>query len=287
MPAQPVVVLGPVAWNTIIVLDELPERRPHMVAARESWDAVGGTSAGKAIHLADLGVACRLATPLAGDEPGARVRTALRRLGAVTLEELPTGATERHVNLMTYAGQRLSIYAKGPATTTEPPSPSSLGDARAVVLDLSPWTRDLAPALAREGLPVWTDLHDVWPGSEWHEPFWRAASVVQCSAENLPSPRDFLHRLVDDGVRLAICTVGADGAVAVDADHIEHAVPAVPCDVVDSNGAGDAFFAGVLAATLAGATPLQALRAGAAQAPRALGTRDLGPGVTTGAARSS
>lgn len=40
------------------------------------------------------------------------------------------------------------------------------------------------------------------PGSAWHEPFWRAASAVQCSDDNLPEPLVFLHGL-DDGVVLA------------------------------------------------------------------------------------
>ena len=48
-------------------------------------------------------------------------------------------------------------------------------------------------------------------------------------------------------------------------------------DVVDSNGAGDGFFAGFLAAHLDGADVAAALRAGAQQATRALGTVQLSP----------
>jgi sugar/nucleoside kinase (ribokinase family) len=54
-------------------------------------------------------------------------------------------------------------------------------------------------------------------------------------------------------------------------------VAAVPVDVVDTNGAGDAFFAGVLDATLSGRALDDALAAGAATAAIVLRTRHLHP----------
>lgn len=263
----------------MLLLDELPQPRAQMIVADSVWETVGGTSAGKVLHLTDLGLPTRLMTPLADDEAGGRVRAALQ---ALDVQCLPADRTERHVNLMSSSGQRLSIYAGPPATTTSVPDLADLRDADAVVLDLAPWTRELATRLRRGDLPVWTDLHDVGSDAPWHEPFWRAATVVQCSVENLSAPRDFLQRLIQDGVRLAICTLGADGAIALDADGHEYTVPAIACAVVDTNGAGDAFFAGVLAATLDGALTESALLAGAMQAVRALGTRDLGPGLALG-----
>ena len=50
-------------------------------------------------------------------------------------------------------------------------------------------------------------------------------------------------------------------------------------DVVDTNGAGDGFMAGCLAAHLDGADVRAALAAGARQAARALGTRELCPSL--------
>ena len=58
-----------------------------------------------------------------------------------------------------------------------------------------------------------------------------------------------------------------------------HAVAAVPVEVLDTNGAGDAFMAGVLDATLAGSPLPDALRAGARHAASVLMTRHLHPGL--------
>ncbi|UUT34387.1 PfkB family carbohydrate kinase [Microbacterium elymi] len=74
-----------------------------------------------------------------------------------------------------------------------------------------------------------------------------------------------------------MCTLGADGAVAVDAAGREHRVAAVPVEVVDVNGAGDAFLVGVLDATLDGAEAPEALAAGARHAATVLTTKHLHP----------
>ena len=98
-----------------------------------------------------------------------------------------------------------------------------------------------------------------------------------CNADRLADPVAFLRSRILAGASLAVCTLGAEGAVAIDADGVEHRVAAVPVDVVDTNGAGDAFLAGVLDARLSGADVPSALRAGARTASGVLGTRHLHP----------
>jgi sugar/nucleoside kinase (ribokinase family) len=274
-----VAVLGPASWNEMLLLDALPEPRPHTVFARSSHETLGGTSAGKALHLTDLGVPTRLVTPVGDDARGRSVADVLATAG-VRAELLPaTGPTEHHVNLMTEAGERLSLYATPPADLADGAVRlDDLGGHRAVVLDLAPWTRRLAGSAAGRGLPVWTDLHDHDGVDPWYEPFVAAASHVFCSNDSLADPLAFLHAVVDRGATAAVCTLGADGAVGVGADHAEWRVAAAPVErVVDTNGAGDAFFAGVLAATLAGTDLPGALDHGARQAVRALSSPHLSP----------
>lgn len=282
-----VVVLGPVSWNEILLVGALPEARPHTVFAQASYETLGGTSAGKALHLTDLGVPVDLRTPVGEDRHGRRALEVLAAAGVAARVLVPAGPTEHHVNVMTERGERLSIYATPPADTTGTVSLDDLAAGRALVLDLAPWTRRLAEELAREelgrreegsGPAVWTDLHDHDGSDPWRQPFIDAATHVFCSNDSLPDPLAFLHHVVDGGATAAVCTLGADGAVAVDADHREWRVPAHPVErVVDTNGAGDAFFTGVLAATLDGADLGHALEAGARQATRALASRHLSP----------
>ena len=73
-----------------------------------------------------------------------------------------------------------------------------------------------------------------------------------------------------DHVPLVAVTRGPDGASVLDRDQPTVTVPALPVEVVDTTGAGDAFTGGFLAAWLAGADPVRALQAGVASAAEAI-----------------
>jgi sugar/nucleoside kinase (ribokinase family) len=92
-------------------------------------------------------------------------------------------------------------------------------------------------------------------------------------------PFPFMERCIEGGASLVVCTLGPEGAIAVDERMTRHAVAAAPATVRDTNGAGDAFMAGVLDATLGGATLPDALRAGARNAASVLVTRHLHPSL--------
>lgn len=279
MTAPAVFIAGPASWNSIVVLDRLPEPTPHMQFAEDSWETVGGTSAGKALSLAALGTPATLYALVGDDEPGRRVRAALGAAG-VEVRWGSSAATERHLNLMTRAGERVSLYVSGvdeqsgavPDDVLE-----AMADAEIIVLDLAAEPLRLLPLAKASGRPVWVDVHDYDGEAEFHRPFLDAADAVFCNADRLSDPVGFLRSCVSSGASFAVCTLGPEGAVAVDADGETHRVDAVPVDVVDTNGAGDAFFAGVLAARLAGAALPQALASGAASASTALGSKHLHP----------
>lgn len=83
---------------------------------------------------------------------------------------------------------------------------------------------------------------------------------------------DDLRRLAGEvlghGARAVCITRGEDGAYWTDGQAERHQ-PAVPAEVRDTMGAGDAFIAGYLAATIAGALPSEALQRAAATAAKA------------------
>jgi sugar/nucleoside kinase (ribokinase family) len=80
--------------------------------------------------------------------------------------------------------------------------------------------------------------------------------------------------LVERGVGCVAATCGADGVLVVDADGAEQ-VPAVPIEVVDTTGCGDAFSAGFLRGLSLGRSRREAAELGcatAAQVAQGLGT---------------
>lgn len=276
-----VYIAGPASWNHLVLLDHLPDPVPHMQFALDEWETIGGTSAGKALGLAALGCDVRLHTLLGDDADGARVRAALEASGIDLLAE-PADRTERHLNLMTRAGARVSLYLSTPTDAPTGPDAATvaaMADADVIVLDLAPRARRMIPAAAATGRPIWTDLHDYDGASEFQRPFLEAADAVFLNADALGDPLPFMRTVIAGGASLVVCTLGAEGAVALDRHGAEHRVAAVPVDVLDTNGAGDAFLAGVLEATLRGADLDAALGAGAAHASTVLTTRHLHPSL--------
>ncbi|MBL0887389.1 carbohydrate kinase family protein [Myceligenerans indicum] len=281
MSTPTTVVVGPASWNTLVRLDALPEPRPHTVFARETVRTVGGTSAGKALHLADLGTAATLVTAV-GDDPEAElVLGALARAGdrLEVLAHRAPGPTEQHLNLMTDAGERVSVYLAVPA------EPARLDDAHVaerlaaadnVVLDLAASSLELLDAARAGGAELWTDLHDYDGVSEFHQPFANACSHIFLNDDGTDDHAGVMRALLDRGATTVVCTLGARGAVALTRDGWAEC-PAEPAEIVDTNGAGDAFFAGFLTAHLTGASTGECLRAGARQAVRALGSPHLAP----------
>lgn len=281
--AERVHVVGPASWNRIVLLDRLPDAVPHTVLATDTWSTVGGTSAGKALSLAGAGREVLLSTQLAPGPPGDLVASALARAGVEVRAE-PAAVTEQHLNLMTPAGERLSIYLAHPPAGPDDPERDGrvrdlMADSAVVVLDLGAEPRRLVPTALAAGRPIWTDLHDYDGGAAFHQPFLEAADAVFMNADATSDPLDLLAGCLHHGAAFAVCTLGAEGAVALERSGRVHRVAAVPVTVVDTNGAGDAFFAGTLDAHLAGADLPEALAAGAERAALVLGSRHLHPAL--------
>lgn len=93
--------------------------------------------------------------------------------------------------------------------------------------------------------------------------------------------RSWAGAAIDGGAKLAVVTRGAAGALAFDGESW-CTQPAVPADVVDTTGAGDAFIAGFIAARLHDRPIPDALSAGAARAARACEHRGGWPAARVG-----
>lgn len=276
-----VFVNGPASWNTTVSLDVLPQPVSATVVAERYADGLGGTSAGKAVSLAALDVEVTLRTLLGDDEHGAKVRAALEHPRIRLLDEISRdGRTERHVNLLGTDGSRVSIYLELPApgrgANRAREAHDSLVAADVAVLDLASHSLPFFAAAREAGVPVWCDVHDDDGVQDFQAPFRDGGAVVLVSGARLTDPRAYLRERVARGTRLAVCTYGADGALALDRDGwIEvgaaHAGPAVGAD-----GAGDAFLAGLLRGHLDGLETLAALQLAAAAGAVAVTAPALG-----------
>lgn len=276
-------MVGAASWNTIVHVQALPGPRPQTVFARHSYETMGGTAAGKALNLAALGHEVHLHTLLGDDEPGTRVRTGLTEAGVTLHVDTSVSGTEQHVNLMAADGGRLSVYrnvcAPGPGLDLAPMADLARG-CDAVVLNITDYARHLIGPLAAAGVDFWTDLHN-WDGfAEYPRDFADAARWVVLSDDALPDPADVCRRLSGDG-RLVVCTRGVRGATAY-AGELVIDVPAEPvAQVVDTNGAGDAFSAGLLHGLLLDWPLARALRAGAVAGAAAVGVEGLASPLLT------
>jgi sugar/nucleoside kinase (ribokinase family) len=277
-----VLVNGPVAWNRLVALERLPDARPQMLVAQAHWDGLGGTSAGKALALASMGVDVRLRTLLGTDADAARIRRSLDH-PRLTLDALVVdGPSEHHLNLMSADGARVSVYLDSPqllaAGTEQDDAGQLLAGIEVAVLDLAPHSVPLIAEARRAGAQVWCDLHDDDGRAPFQQPFRDGADVVVVSQDRLPDPEGFLRARIDEGAHWAVCTRGGSGALALSADDGWFDVDAlrVPA-VLDTNGAGDSFAAGLLAAHLAGLAFEECLRWASAAGGMAVTSRDLVP----------
>lgn len=277
MTPRRVFVIGPVSWNILVHVAELPPAQPHTVFAQWHHEGLGGTSAGKALNLRRLGLDVSLCTLLGDDEPGAKIRRALAPSGVELIARRSVNGSERHVNLMDPAGRRVSVYLTLPEASPVPArQQAALATADAVVVDLAEHSRWALPAARALGKPVWCDLHDYDGRSAFHTEFRDVADYLFVSEERLGDPRRFLHEQVAAGKRLVVCTRGARGALALVPGGEIVEVPADPVpEVVDTNGAGDAFFAGFLSAHLAGRPLRDCLRLATGTAASCVGSREL------------
>jgi fructoselysine 6-kinase len=121
--------------------------------------------------------------------------------------------------------------------------------------DLARWS----PGVRAAGARVSCDLNDGGPGN-----LDAAVDVAFASAGHADEAAAMaLARVLRDrGAELAVITLGAAGSLAHSAAGTWRQ-PAIPVDVVDSLGAGDAFIAGVIGALLGGGDVASALLAGA------------------------
>lgn len=284
-------VIGGVSFNLMIYLGTLPAPVPHSVASRGFNETIGSTGAGKALNLCKLGFDTTLHAPVGDDANGRWVANYLAAAGVRFLYDIDPMGTQRHVNLMDASGRRVSIFIV--PGTFEPAFDRArlaalLPGSDYVLLNISNYCRQLIPDIRAAGKAIWCDLHDYDGQNPYHDDFIAAADFVLLSSDALPGYRDFMARMIAQGKRLVVCTHGAQGSTALTAagEWIETPIIAKYAPV-DTNGAGDSFFVGLLYGHAQGLAVRQCLRLGTVASGLCVTTRELAfPGLSPALLRS-
>ncbi len=248
-----VFVAGAVSYDSIIKLEQFPEPHSQTLFSQTYHEGIGSTGAGKALALHHLALETTFHALVGNDTYGDKIRAYFAEKGIDFLVDSDPAGTERHTNLMDAEGNRISIYTH--YATFEPEIDKSaiteaINNADTVVLNIINYCRYLIPLAQEASKPLWIDIHD-WDGeNSYHQDFVDAADYLFMSSDNMPAYKSFMEKMFESGKKLVVCTHGKEGSSAFNGEWYQ--LPALPYDLVDSNGAGDNFFAGFLYAHLQG-----------------------------------
>jgi sugar/nucleoside kinase (ribokinase family) len=271
-----VVVVGDAGLDVLATASTLPV--PGGDARAVIGIRPGGAGANTAAWLAALGADPVLISRVGTDRAAGQVRDALAAAGVRTvLAADPDAPTCTVIVLVDGTGQRTMLADRGAAGRLGPADidPAALDGARHlhvsgyVLLDGSSRPGGLAALAAARDRGLTTSVDP--QAAQLLEPGFLdlldGVDLVLPSAGELAALGG--AEAVLGAVRAVAVTAGPGGATWVDRSGLWN-VPAEPVRTVDTTGAGDAFDAGLLAAWVGGATPLEALRAGVAAGTRAV-----------------
>lgn len=262
-----VFVIGGTTFDHIISLENFPQQVPQTIHQADFYEATGSTGAGKALCLTKLNVPNVLYSVLGDDAFGKHIIQHLETEKVDFFYDFDPKGTERHVNLMNSAGERISIFvtqSSGQPEIAFEKIERAADLADIIVLNIVAYCKSIIPFLPIKQKPIWTDLHDYSDGNAYHEPFIEAADYIFLSSDNLPDHRKTMKELISRGKELVVCTHGRNGSTALTKSGKwieERAI--TEYELVDSNGAGDNYFSGFMYAFLLGKDVRESMRYGA------------------------
>lgn len=243
---------------------------PNAKANARSYRAhAGGQAANMAVALALLGEQVAFAGSFGDDGGAVFCRQAFEAAGIDLGLSVTVPDCRQHLACILVAGDQRGIvmYRDPRLALDDLVLPPEAVAARAAVYSdghEGPASERLARLAAETATPLIVDIEVVTAHTV----------VLAASAGHVVAPAEIVRRLggSDDlptalrtllkgGPQAVVATMGGDGALGLSREHGEPvAVPALPCAVVDTTGAGDAFHAGYVASLLRGEPLAQRLR---------------------------
>jgi len=262
-------IVGPIAWDTVVYLPELPAPG-RFTQGERTLERPGGTAANVAQALATTGVPTGFVGCLGEDEHGRRLQQTLQASGLDRLAITWLPERTHHVLIMVDGTGERTMVGLAPHHLAR------------VTLDGA----DLAPG----DIVVFVVWDDALLGQLELAKSRGCTTIVGLTATGCPAASadiafgssNDLRGDLDPGAHLdrfprIVLTQGSDGSIQVEAAQTLHQ-PAFPAEVVDTTGAGDAFLAGYLAQYARGLTGgAEALEAGARWAALTVGVESSVP----------
>lgn len=252
-------VAGGASYNNVVQLEEFPAASPATYHHCEYNEGIGSTGAGKSLNLAQLGFEINFHTLLGNDEYKQKVLKALDQKNIRVHFDIDPLGTERHINILNSKGQRISIF-------TNPISDDIQINIKTItpviencdlaIINIYNYCKQLLPICKSHGKSIWTDLHD-YPPDAWcatnnasnayYDAFIEYADVVFMSNEKIDDPESVLRHFISLGKEIAVCTLGAEGSMAMNQKgELIHSPACTDVHYRNSNGAGDAYSSGFL-----------------------------------------
>jgi ribokinase len=283
-------VIGNVTIDETIAVSEMPAAGASVLGREQSRD-LGGKGANQAVVMARCGLPTTLVAAIGEGFRAEMIREALGQEPVVShLVPLAGRSSDFSIVLTTPDGENLNV------TTTAASQNLVLADAVAPLADALPG--DLAVlqgnltdettrgVLERARACGMVTAFNPSPLRSFFANLWPLIDIAflnegEALALTGTSGEEAARTLLATGVRQVVLTLGGNGAMLASGNSIIR-VPAAPCDVIDTTGAGDTFMAVALASAALRGTGLDrtaiehAARAAAITVSRA-GTRSAFP----------
>ena len=276
---EKVLVFGGVSYNTMVELERPINLNQSSLSATDYHETVGSTGAGKALALNRLGVNLTLHGVIGDDRYGKIIKNYFTDEGINFIFDIDPEGTERHLNLMTNQNtKRTSIFLH------TPPSDIKLDEARIeemiknsdiILLNIAPYCKRFIPLIEKYETEIWCDLHSYDGQDDYYDPFINCADKLIFSSEKVDDYKRIMKDWIEEGKELVACTHGAAGSTLLSAkgEWIEQS--SLDYEVVDTNGAGDNFTAGLFYAYLHNLSWREGVKLGTITAGLAVTSKEL------------
>ncbi|MCA1408047.1 ribokinase [Ensifer sp. IC3342] len=257
-------VIGNVTIDETIAVSEMPAAGASVLGRQRSRD-LGGKGANQAVVMARCGLPTTLVAAIGDGFRADAIREHLAEEPLTShLIPLAGRSTDFSIVLTTPDGENLNI------TTTDAAQNLPLAEAVAALAEARPgdlavlqgnltdeMTRGILEAARSRGMitafnpsPLRSFFSSLWPLID--TAFLNEGEALALTGA---SGEEAARRLLATGVRTVVLTFSGNGAMLASGETVIR-VPAVPCTVVDTTGAGDTFMAVALSSAALRATPL-------------------------------